>query len=48
MRYFQNKDIKTNERLKTADPFLKAMRKIRKENPVRFMDIWVNLANRNI
>lgn len=48
MRYFQNKDIKTNERLKDAEPFLKAMKKIRKENPVRFMDIWVNLANRNI
>ena len=48
MRYFQNKDIITNERLKEAEPFLQAMRKIRKENPVRFMDIWVNLANRNI
>ena len=48
MRYFQNKDIKTNQRLKEIDPFLKAMKKIRKENPVRFMDIWVNLANRNI
>ena len=48
MRYFQNKDILTNERLKEIDPFLKAMAKIRKENPVRFMDIWVALANRNI
>lgn len=48
MRYFQNKDILTNERLKEIDPFLKAMGKIRKENPVRFMDIWVSLANRNI
>lgn len=48
MRYFQNKDIITNERLKEIDPFLKAMGKIRKENPVRFMDIWVALANRNI
>ena len=48
MRYFQNKDILTNQRLKEIDPFLKAMWKIRKENPVRFMDIWVALANRNI
>ena len=48
MRYFQNKDILTNTRLKEVDPFLKAMWKIRKENPVRFMDIWVALANRNI
>lgn len=48
MKYFQNKDILTNQRLKEIDPFLKAMWKIRKENPVRFMDIWVALANRNI
>lgn len=48
MRYFQEKDIKTNARLKEIDPFLKAMWKIRKDNPVRFMDIWVALANRNI
>lgn len=48
MRYFQEKDIKTNTRLKEIDPFLKAMWKIRKDNPVRFMDIWVALANRNI
>lgn len=48
MRYFQEKDIKTNARLKEIDPFLKAMWKVRKENPVRFMDIWVALANRNI
>lgn len=48
MRYFQNKDILTNQRLKEVDPFLKTMWKIRKENPVRFMDIRVALANRNI
>lgn len=48
MKYFQNKDILTNQRLKEIDPFLKALWKIRKENPVRFMDIWVALANRNI
>lgn len=48
MRYFQNKDILTNQRLKNIDPFLKALGKIKKENPVRFMDVRVALANRNI
>ena len=48
MQYFQNTSILTNERLKEATPFINALKKIRKENPVRYMDIRVALANRNI